>query len=513
MDWLPCSDPSSGVAASSSTSFSASSPATTAATSSRLVDTLGPSQHEQPVLAPETFSDPFTGVPSAPFDVSRLFMLCQCETRPCPLSIPGSLFFLYVYAPLWKEESRKYKKQIPQGARRFVLDCESNRKLATYTRLYTEWLFSGGAPPSLAKLHRNADGSTSVSFSAKVRACIYVLRLYSQRRYPLYRACNQIASIFGQETSFQVSQESWQNVVIRTEPPEIPSDVWTHAYPTPAIPRPSSPVDQRDSTTLVQTQHFRGAASIQSSEPDDVPNGWTLWTPVTEPTLQRFARHRAYSYQSKRGCEIVHSSVAMPMHEIGIYRAANARQMSGQSTRSSSPDVLAGAEEEYEVEARSNATDPAQDPRHQLIKRLSQTPQIGTTSPEDLAATRCGNARSRQPSTPAPTKVITRPTRIRLIAPQRPSTPEQIAAFEEAMETHSPTNTYNDVFSEPQMQGTGDSPESSSSSSSSEASYQLSMTKMSMAKDRLRDAGLGIDGIGMKDLAEERVLFNPKDWE
>ncbi|KAH0356950.1 hypothetical protein KCU81_g554, partial [Aureobasidium melanogenum] len=466
MDWLPCSDPSSGVAASSSTSFSASSPATTA-TSSRLVDTLGPSQHEQPVLVPETFSDPFTGVPSAPSDVSRLFMLCQCETRPCPLSVPGT-----------KNKSLKVRE---------------------------EWLFSGGAPPSLAKLHRNADGSTSVSFSAKVRACVYVLRLYSQRRYPLYRACNQIASIFGQETSFQVSQESWQNVVIRTEPPEIPSDVWTHAYPTPAIPRPSSPVDQRDSTTLVQTQHFRGAASIQSSEPDDVPNGWTLWTPVTEPTLQRFARHRAYSYQSKRGYEIVHSSVAMPMHEIGIYRAANARQMSGQSTRFSSPDVLAGAEEGYEVEARSNATDPAQDPRHQLIKRLSQTPQTGTPSPEDLAATKRGNARSRQPSTPAPTKAITRPTRIRLIAPQRPSTPEQIAAFEEAMETHSPTNTYDDAFSEPQVQGTGDSPESSSSSSSSEASYQLSMTKMSMAKDRLRDAGLGIDGIGMKDLAEERV--------
>lgn len=34
-----------------------------------------------------------------------------------------------------------------------------------------------------------------------------------------------------------------------------------------------------------------------------------------------------------------------------------------------------------------------------------------------------------------------------------------------------------------------------------------------MAKDVLRDAGNNIDGIGMPDLAEERVLFNPKDWE
>ncbi|KAH0366616.1 hypothetical protein KCU65_g5237, partial [Aureobasidium melanogenum] len=512
MEWTPSSGPSPGAAASSSASISASSPATIT-TPLRLVDTLGPLQHEQPVPALETFNDPFTGVPSTPSDVSRFFMLCQCEARPCLFSVPGSLFFLYVYAPLWKEESRKFRKQIPQGARPFMLNCESSQKIATYTRLYTEWLFSGGAPPSLAKVHRNADGSTSVSFSAKVRACIYVLRLYSQRGYPLYHSCNQIASIFGQETSFQVSQESWQNVVIRTEPPEIPSDVWTHAYPTPAIPRPSSPVDQRDSTTVVQTEPFRGASSLQSSEPDDVPAGWTLWTPVTEPSLQRVARQRAYSYQSKRGYEIVYSAAAMPMHEIGIYRAANARQISGQNTRFSSPDVLAGAEEEYEVGAWSNATGPAQDPRHQLIKRLSHTPQTGTPAPEDLTATKRGNARSRQSTTPAPTKATTRPTRIRLIAPSRPSTPEQVAAFEEAMETHSPTYAYNDEFAEPQMQESEHSPECSSSSSSSEASYQISMTKMSMAKDRLRDAGLGIDGIGTTDLAEERVLFNPKDWE
>ncbi|KAG9748778.1 hypothetical protein KCU73_g6998, partial [Aureobasidium melanogenum] len=508
MDLLPFSEPSSGVAASSSTSASASSPATTA-TSLRLVDTIGPPQHMQPVAAPETFNDPFTGVPSTPSNVSRLFMLCQCEARPCPLSIPGSLFFLFVYAPLWKEESRKFKKHIPQGARNFMLDCESNQRIATYTRLYTEWLFSGGAPPSLAKLHRNADGSTSVSFSEKVRACIYVLRLYSHRGYPLYRTCNQIASIFGQETSFQVSQESWQNVVTSTEPTEIPSDVWTCAYPTPAIPRPPSPTEPRDPTTSLQTQPFRGVASLQSSEPSDVPDGWTLWTPVTVSALQRLARQKAYAYQEMQSFGYVNSAAAMPMHEIGIYRAVNARQMGGQNARFSSPDVLAGAEEEFEA----GAFIEAQDPRHQLIKRLSQTPQGNTPAPEDLAAPKHGNARSRQSTAPAPTKTTTRPTRLRLVAPHRPSTPEQIAAFEEAMETHSPTYAYNDEFSEPQMQESGDSPESSSSSSSSEASYQLSMTKMSMAKDVLRDAGNDIDGIGMPDLAEERVLFNPKDWE
>jgi hypothetical protein len=205
----------------------------------------------------------------------------------------------------------------------------------------------------------------------------------------------------------------------------------------------------------------------------------------------------------------VNSAAAMPMHEIGIYRAVNARQMGGQNARFSSPDVLAGAEEEFEA----GAFIVAQDPRHQLIKRLSQTPQGNTPAPEDLAAPKRGNARSRQSTAPAPTKTTTRPTRLRLVAPHRPSTPEQIAAFEEAMETHSPTYAYNDEFSEPQMQESEDSPESSSSSSSSEASYQLSMTKMSMAKDVLRDAGNDIDGIGMPDLAEERVLFNPKDWE
>ncbi|KAG9526286.1 hypothetical protein KCV07_g595, partial [Aureobasidium melanogenum] len=507
MDPLPFSELSSGVAASSSTSASASSPATTA-TSLRLVDTIGPPQHMQPVAAPETFNDPFTGVPSTPSNVSRLFVLCQCEARPCPLSIPGSLFFLFVYAPLWKEESRKFKKQIPQGARNFMLDCESNQRIAAYTRLYTEWLFSGGAPPSLAKLHRNADGSTSVSFSEKVRACIYVLRLYSQRGYPLYRTCNQIASIFGQETSLQVSQESWQNVVTSTEPTEIPSDVWTCAYPTPAIPRPPSPTEPRDPTTSLQTQPFRGVASLQSSEPGDVPDGWTLWTPVTVSHLQRLARQKAYAYQEMQSFGYINSAAAMPMHEVGIYRAVNARQMGGQNARFSSPDVLAGAEEEFEA----GAFIEAQDPRHQLIKRLSQTPQGNTPAPEDLAAPKRGNAHSRQ-SNAASTKTTTRPTRLRLIAPHRPSTPEQIAAFEEAMETHSPTYAYNDEFSEPQMQESEDSPESSSSSSSSEASYQLSMTKMSMAKDVLRDAGNDIDGIGMPDLAEERVLFNPKDWE
>ncbi|KAH0157096.1 hypothetical protein KCU67_g8049, partial [Aureobasidium melanogenum] len=508
MDPLPFSEPSSGVAASSSTSASASLPATTA-TSLRLVDTIGPPQHMQPVAAPETFNDPFTGVPSTPSNVSRLFMLCQCEARPCPLSIPGSLFFLFVYAPLWKEESRKFRKQIPQGARNFMLDCESNQRIATYTRLYTEWLFSGGAPPSLAKLHRNADGSTSVSFSEKVRACIYVLRLYSQRGYPLYRTCNQIASIFGQETSLQVSQESWQNVVTSTEPTEIPSDVWTCAYPTPAIPRPPSPTEPRDPTTSLQTQSFRGVASLQSSEPSDVPDGWTLWTPVTVSALQRLARQKAYAYQEMQSFGYVNSAAAMPMHEIGIYRAVNASQMGGQNARFSSPDVLAGAEEEFEA----GAFIVAQNPRHQLIKRLSQTPQGNTPAPEDLAAPKRGNAHSRQSTAPAPTKTTTRPTRLRLVAPHRPSTPEQIAAFEEAMETHSPTYAYNDEFSEPRMQESEDSPESSSNSSSSEASYQLSMTKMSMAKDVLRDAGNDIDGIGMPDLAEERVLFNPKDWE
>lgn len=203
----------------------------------------------------------------------------------------------------------------------------------------------------------------------------------------------------------------------------------------------------------------------------------------------------------------------MPMHEIGLYRAARSKQISGQATRFSSPDVLAGAEEEVETGAWYNATGLAQDSRHQLIKRLSQTPQNSTPASDDLAAANRGNARSRQSTTPAPIKATTRPTRIRLIAPHRPSTPEQVAAFEEAMEAHSPTYAYNDEFLEPQMQENENSPESGSSPSSSEAGYQLSMTKLSMAKYELSAAGIDTDGIGMPDLAEERVLFNRKDWE
>ncbi|KAK6007307.1 hypothetical protein QM012_006315 [Aureobasidium pullulans] len=504
---------SSGAVASSNTSTSASSPATAATSFSSLFDTKESSQHEQPAAALETFNDPFTGVPSTPHDVSLLFFLCQCEVRPCPRSIPASLFFLYVYAPPWKEESRQFKKQIPRGARRFMLDCERNQKLATYTRLYTEWLFSGGPPTSLARLHRNAVGSTSVSFSAKVRACLYVLRLYWQRGYPLYRAYNQINSIFGQETSFEVNQESWQNVVIRTEPTEIPSDVWTYAYPTPAIPRPPSPTIPRDSTTHLQTQPFRGVASLQPSEPSDVPNGWTLWCPVTVPTLQRMARQRACSNQGLQGYEYVTSAAAMPVHEIGIYNAANSKQRGGQNNRFSSPDVLAGAEDEVDPGALTNASGLARDSRHQLIKRVSQTSRNNTPTPDNLDARNRGNDRSRQSTASVSTKATTRPTRIRLIAPHRPSTPEQVAAFEEAMEVHSPDYDYNDELSNPQMQESENSPESSPSSSDSEASYLLSMTKMSMAKHELRDAGFDTDGIGMSDLAEERVLFNPKDWQ
>lgn len=517
MNRLQFSEHSSGVAASSFASVSTSSPATAVTSIPSLDDTTESSQHEQPVDALEIFNDPFTGVPSTLSDVSRLFMLCQCEARPCPLSIPASLFFLYVYAPPWQEDSRKFRKEIPRGARSFLLDCKSTQKLATYTRLYTEWLFSGGAPPSLAKLHRNADGSTSVSFSDKVRACIYVLRLYRQRDYPLVRSCKQIAAIFGQETSFLVNQESWHNVVIRTEPPEIPEYVWDYAYPTPAVPRPASPTEPREPTTSVQTQHFRGLASLQPSGPADVPNGWTLWTPVTVPYLQREAREKAYLYQRLQGSKYARTVAAMPMHEAGLYYAVNSRWMGGRDTRLSSPDVLAGAEEEVEAVASFNTTGLAQDPRHPLIRRLSQAPQNNTPAPDDLAAIKRGVGRPRQSIAPAPTKATAKPTRIRLIAPRRPSTPEQAAAFEEYMESHSTTYTYNDedndeVF-EPQMQEGEDSPETSSSSSWGEASYQLSMTKMSMAKHELMTAGIDTDGIGMSDLAKERVLFNPKDWE
>lgn len=485
------------VAANSTTSASASS-STTPATSISSQDS-GSSQQKHSADAYGLFNDPFTGVPSTRPDVNQLFLILSCEYRPACLSIPASLFFLYFCAPPWKEHRREFKKQIPRGQREFQLSCPNNQKLAAYLRLYTEWLFSGGTPSSLAKLHRHADGSTSVSFSPRVRACIYILRLYRQRGYTLNRACNQITSIFNEQASFEVSEESWQSVVIATEPPEIPSNVWPNAYPTPALPESSLPPLPTGPSTVVQAEPFRGIASLQPSELNDIPEGWTLWTPVTVPQLQLIARHTIYDNKRLQTREYGSSQAAAPSHEYDLYREGQARQPDRRKIRFFSPDVIAGAEEESEDELMSDEVDVVPNPRMQLVQRLTKARQIEAPK----------TGRSRKSSTPAPTKASTRPTRLRLIAPCRPSTPEQAAAFEESMQSPN----YDDQISEAHAHRAGNSSAPNASLEMNQAKYFLVMAEVQLRKEKLRDAGQGTGGVGSPEMAGEDVLFNPLDWE
>ena len=483
------------VAANSTTSASAPSSATTANFNSSQDSRSSHQKHSD--NAHVLFNDPFTGVPSTPTDVNRLFFLLSCEYRPSCLSIPASLFLLYFCAPPWKEHRREFKKQIPQGQRAFQLNCPGNQKLATYLRLYTEWLFSGGAPSSLAKLHRHADGSTSVSFSPSVRACIYILRLYCQRGYPLGRACNQIISIFTEEATFEVSEESWRNVVIATEPAEVPCNVWANAFPTPALPESSLPPLSTGPDTIIQTEPFRGVASLLPSALSDVPEGWTLWTPVTVPALQLIARRRIYKTQHEQDLEYVTTAAAALSHELDLYREGQAREPDRRKIRFFSPDVIAGAEEESDDESLPEQVDVTSNPRLELIQRLTKARQVEAPR----------TCRSRKSSTPAPTKAPTKPTRLRLIAPRRPSTPEQAAAFEEAMQSP----TYNDGSVRANVNLAGNPPVPNASLEMNRARYFLVMAGVELSKERLRDAGQDTEGVGSPAMAGEDVLFNPLD--
>lgn len=485
------------VAANSTTS--ASAPATTAAATSISSQDRASSQQKHSADAHELFNDPFTGAPSMPTDVNRLFFLLSCEYRPSCLSIPASLFLLFFCAPPWREHRREFKKQTPRGQREFQLDCPNNQKLATYLRLYTEWLFSGRAPSSLAKLHRHTDGSTSVSFSPSVRACIYILRLYCQRGYPLGRACNQITSIFTEEASFEVGEESWQNVVIASEPPEHPRSVWPNAFPTPALPESSLPPLHTRPSTVVQTEPFRGVTSLQPSALNDVPEGWTLWTPVTVASLQFIARQTIYQTQRLQSHKYGSTEAAAPSHEYDLFREGQARKPDRRKIRFFSPDVIAGAEEDSEDELMSDEVDVVPNPRMQLVQRLTKARQI--------EAPRLG--RFRKSSTPASTKASTRPTRLRLIAPRRPSSPEQAAAFEESMQSPA----YNDDSTEANIHRAGDPSAPNASLEMNQARYFLVMAVVELRKEKLRDAGQDTEGVGSPALAGEDVLLNPLDWE
>jgi hypothetical protein len=498
MDQLSSSQASSRVAAGSTASASAPSP-TTAATlfSSSANGSLQLKQSEDP---PEYFNDPFTGVPSNPPDVERLLLLCQWDARACCYSIPGSLFFLYIHAQPWRQHRRRYKRKFFHGTRRFLLDCPEDQTNMTYTRLFTEWLFSGCAPSSLAKFHRHADGSASISFSHNVRACIYLLRRYTQGTIRLGRAYEEIDNIWAQDAAFEVSQVSWHNVVMRTEHVETPTRVWENAYPTPALPESSLPALPKGPSTVVQTEHFRGVASILPSVPDDVPEGWTHWTPITVPELQLKARRRIYETQYLQSLESIDSDIAAPRHELTVVDQVRSDHeiLKRKKITFFSNDTVAGAEEEYNVGA--NEADAAQNPRVQLVRRLTQARQIIPPEP----------ARSRKSITPASTKSTTKrpPVRLRLIAPRRPSTPEQAAAFEEAMESDD-----EEEITQCNDSQVNSSSERSASSEMNQARYLIVMAETLVKKEELGDAGMITEGFGRSDMAGEDVLFNPLDWE
>lgn len=145
----------------------------------------------------------------------------------------------------------------------------------------------------------------------------------------------------------------------------------------------------------------------------------------------------------------------------------------------------------------SNEIAITQNPRIQFVKKVSQARLINTP----------GTGRSRESSTPAPVKAPAKaPIKLRLIAPRRPSTPEQVAAFEETMQ--SPTHSDEETESHVQL------PESPPGlAASSEARYLLVMAEIEKKKQEYIKAGMDPTVIGSMHLAGEASLFNPLDWE
>ncbi|THX33584.1 hypothetical protein D6D12_01504 [Aureobasidium pullulans] len=468
------------------------------------------------------FNDPFTGIPSAPSDTVRLYMLCRLDPRYTCSSIPGSLLFLFMFAPPWKEDSRPFKAQMPPGLRPFRLRCEyecqpgpkpyCHHQNSTYVRLYTEWLFSGGAPASLAKLHRGTNGSTTVSFSAKVRAALYYLRAYWFRQYTLELTMPIISDIFDPTKNVEdPDEEAWCNRIIRTEPSEMPAMVWSHAYPLPKSPTASSlpigsqPRVSASSNAIVQTQPFRGFASLQPTEPNDVPPGWFIWTPPVVPRLPPIARRTAFEYKRLKDLKYVDSVVAAPSHEMHLYWAAR-------GIRLPSPDATLGAEEE-DFEASDAGTDdnhPTQSLRKQLMHRLTQARPTHVAADTDTLKRARG--RPRKSATPAPTLPVAKPTRIRLIAPRRPSTPEQTALFEEAMNDQSPPHAHNDGFDKANMQYSRVT-EQANSHFSHDLQWQMFDLAARRKIDDLSEAYKNVEGVGVLASAYESCLYNPEDFK
>jgi hypothetical protein len=162
--------------------------------------------------------------------------------------------------------------------------------------------------------------------------------------------------------------------------------------------------------------------------------------------------------------------------------------------RLSSSSAIIGAQEEVELGSMSKDVAITQNPRIQFVKKVSQARLTNTSAP----------SRSRKSSTPAPAKA---PIKLRLIAPRRPSTPEQVAAFEETMQSP----THSDEETESHVQQVESPPPVTSLDS--EARYLLVMAEIEKKKEEYREAGMDPTPIGSMHLAGEGSLFNPLDWE
>lgn len=493
------------------TTFSFTPTLTTSYTN--LVTASSPASNAPPSPSALLFNDSFTGEPSEPIDPVTLLMICFAEPRLCVYTIPGTLFLLYAGLPAYRNDIRELRKQIPSGIQPFKLDCAN--RVQTYARLYMQWLLTGGAPSSLAKLHRNSDGSTGVSFSPQVRAAIYQIRLRQVRGGNLKKTWEDIASIFRYTGPINLPEEAFANVVLRSEPVEIPSRLWYLAFPVPVgsgqfvPPAPKAFSTPGTPSTVVQNQPFRGVASLLPAPPSDMPPGWYLWTPITDPAIQHMGRQRARAINGFRNQQSVSSFAAAPQFEWPLFFSLQHKPPAQNHHRANSPDAVAGAEEEPTLtkKARGNTT-TSQAPRIRLI--APSQPRQTTPAPTGITAAGIAKRPRGRPRNPAP--IPSTPRRpARRVPPLEPSTPEQAFAFEEFMDV-SPPDTFVDAFIE--ADGTHiNMTRYASKVLGSDVRYQLITSITENIKKKQAMMGESEKAIGAVELAWETTLYNPLDWE
>lgn len=392
----------------------------------------------------------------------------------CTYSIPGTLYLLHFILPEYRDLIKPMTELIPRGNPKFDFSVES--KSGFYQRLYTQWLFSGGAPATLAKLHKNADGSTTVSFSERVRAAIYIVRFSTTSGRGLSWACQQALQCFNEHINNpHVSDDNWQSTVLDTERAERhPSLDSNTLLELPARSAFVIPTTQHPSTTarpdvIVRNTPFRGTASTANR---DISDGWASWTPVVHPDDKRLAGVRLQRVQARKARDILDPVAAAPRHEYNKYfssrvldsppRASlpqiiqkvartNASQSSQGRGRIIAPtrrppslvsQPAATTNDSQLKQADATLMPPPERPAVPKLriklppsKRSASSP-IASTHPEKRPR---GRPRKSQ-STNAPSLPPTpnRPDLPPLLSPLRQSTPEEASLFVSSMEAASP---------------------------------------------------------------------------